>query len=113
MLAILGLTAASFARLAAQPHQVQRLPPVGSRVPVSGYTIRHVYPHDSRAFTQGMAPLTIGLLLATGWVLAGPAAGRFGSVSLVAATVLVMMRTKLSPMWAVAAGAVVGALGWA
>jgi len=66
-----------------------------------------------RAFTQGMAPLTIGLLLATGWVLAGPAAGRFGSVLLVAATVLVMMRTKLSPMWAVAAGAVVGALGWA
>src|SRR6266566_7075008 len=42
MLAILGLTAASLARLAAQPHQVQRLPPVGSRVPVSGYTVKHV-----------------------------------------------------------------------
>src|SRR6266508_4500886 len=54
MLAILGLTAASFARLAAQPHQVQRLPPARSRVPVSGYTIKHVYPHDSRAFTQGI-----------------------------------------------------------
>ena len=54
MLAIFGLAVASFARLAAQPHQVQRLPPVGSRVPVSGYTIKHVYPHDSRAFTQGI-----------------------------------------------------------
>ncbi|HEY0858103.1 MAG TPA: chromate transporter [Albitalea sp.] len=66
-----------------------------------------------RAFTTGMAPLTIGLLLATGWVLAGPAAGHAGAMLLVAATVLVMLRTKLSPMWPVAAGALAGALGWA
>jgi len=66
-----------------------------------------------RAFTSGLAPLTIGLLLATGWVLAGPAAGHVGAMALVAATVVVMMRTKLSPMWAVGAGAVVGAFGGA
>jgi len=66
-----------------------------------------------RAFTSGLAPLTIGLLLATGWVLAGPAAGHPGAVALVVATVVVMMRTRLSPMWAVAAGAIVGALGYA
>ena len=66
-----------------------------------------------RAFTTGMAPLTIGLLLATGWVLAGPATGHVGAMLLVAATVLVMLRTRLSPMWPVAAGALVGALGWA
>jgi len=53
-LAILALTAASFASLDAQSHQVQRLPPVGSRAPVSGYTITRVYPHDTRAFTQGI-----------------------------------------------------------
>lgn len=46
--------AASLAALAAQSHQVQRLPPIGSRAPVSGYTIAHVYPHDPRAFTQGI-----------------------------------------------------------
>ena len=40
--------------LAAQSHQVQRLPPVGSRVPVSTYSVKHVYPHDPRAFTQGI-----------------------------------------------------------
>ena len=39
-----------------------------------------------RAFTTGMAPLTIGLLLATGWVLAGPATGHVGAMLLVAAT---------------------------
>lgn len=50
----LGLTVASFASLAAQSHQVQRLPPVGSRAPVSSYAIVRSYPHDPRAFTQGI-----------------------------------------------------------
>ena len=33
---------------------MQRLPPVGSRVPVSRYVVTHSYPHDRRAFTQGL-----------------------------------------------------------
>ena len=66
-----------------------------------------------RAFTTGMAPLTLGLLLATGWVLASPAAAHWGAMLLVAGTVLVMLRTRLSPMWAVAIGAIAGAAGWA
>jgi chromate transporter len=69
-----------------------------------------------RAFTTGLTPLTIGLLLATGWVLALPyvTAGehRIEAVVLVALTTLVMLRTRLSPMWLVAVGAAVGALGW-
>jgi chromate transporter len=68
-----------------------------------------------RAFTTGMAPLTLGLLLATGWVLAEPfvrvPGQRWGALALIAATVVTMMRAKLSPMWLVALGAVVGALG--
>lgn len=66
-----------------------------------------------RAFTNGMAPLTLGLLLATGWLLAGPAAGHLGAMLLVVATVLVMLRTQISPIWPVAAGALAGAMGWA
>ena len=65
------------------------------------------------AFTNGLAPLTIGLLLATGWVLAGPASGHPGAMVLVVATVALMVRTKVSPMWAVGAGALAGALGLA
>ena len=69
-----------------------------------------------RAFTTGMTPLTIGLLVATGWLLAAPYATdrthMIGTIALVAATVLVRVRTQLSPMWLVGAGAVVGALGW-
>lgn len=68
-----------------------------------------------RAFTSGMAPLTLGLLLATGWVLAEPfvrvPAQRWGALVLIAVTIVAMLRTKLSPMWLVALGAVVGALG--
>ena len=66
-----------------------------------------------RAFTAGMAPLTLGLLLATGWVLTEPVRTQPVAMVLVAATVLVMVRTKISPLWPIAAGAVVGALGFA
>ena len=68
-----------------------------------------------RAFTVGMAPVTLGLLLATGWVLAEPFLRNPGqrpyTLVLVGITVLVMLRTKLSPMWLVALGAAVGAFG--
>ena len=66
-----------------------------------------------RAFTSGMAPLTIGLLLATGWILTEPARLHVGAIALVLGTVVFMLRTRWSPMWAIAVGAVVGALGWA
>ncbi|HWK82496.1 MAG TPA: chromate transporter [Caldimonas sp.] len=69
-----------------------------------------------RAFTTGLTPLTIGLLLATGWVLAQPyvidGPHRLGALALVAFSIAVMLRTKLSPMWLVGLGAVVGMLGW-
>ena len=70
-----------------------------------------------RAFTNGLAPLTIGLLLATGWVLAEPYVAdpthRVGAIALIAISVAVLMRTRLSPMWLVGLGAAAGALGWA
>lgn len=65
-----------------------------------------------RAFTSGMAPITIGLLLATGWVLATPSRGQAGLLLLVALTVAVMLRTRRGPIWMVGAGMVAGALGW-
>lgn len=68
-----------------------------------------------RAFVTGMAPLTLGLLLATGWVLAEPFLKqpdqRLGALGLIAVTIAVMLRTKTSPIWLVALGAAVGALG--
>jgi glutaminyl-peptide cyclotransferase len=66
ILMMLIVTAGLFAPLLAQSHQVQRLPPVGSSVPVAGYTVRHTYAHDPRAFTQGIEYRAGGLYEGTG-----------------------------------------------
>jgi chromate transporter len=66
-----------------------------------------------RAFTAGMAPLTLGLLVATGWVLTEPFRMQPAAWLLIAVTAVVMLRTRVSPMWLVALGAVVGGLGYA
>jgi chromate transporter len=73
---------------------------------------RHRQSRGLRAFTAGLAPLTIGLLLATGWILLEPVGLRLLPALLVLGTLLLMMRTKCSPLWAIAAGALAGALGW-
>lgn len=63
-----------------------------------------------RAFTAGLTPLTLGLLLSTGWVLTAPTRHEPMAVALVLLTALLSAATRLSPMWLIAAGAVVGAL---
>jgi len=68
-----------------------------------------------RVFTNGLTPLTVGLLLSTGWVLSQPVLGhgRPGGVLLIVLTTAVMRWTKVSPMWLIGLGAVAGALDWA
>jgi chromate transporter len=63
-----------------------------------------------RAFTAGLTPLTLGLLLSTGWILTAPTRHQWVAVALVIGTVVVSVRSQLSPMWLIAAGAVVGAV---
>lgn len=69
-----------------------------------------------RAFSAGLMPLTLGLILATGWLLALPFlradAHRWGALALIAATVVLTLRTKLGLVWMVLGGGVLGALGW-
>lgn len=66
----------------------------------------------TQAFTQGMAPITVGLLLTTTWVLLAPAASNPVSWLLVVIAVTVMLRTRWSPLWVLALGGLAGALGW-
>jgi chromate transporter len=71
-----------------------------------------------RAFTGGMSPITVGLLLSSSWVLAQPVrqmpmSQAIGGGLLIVITVGVMLRTKLSPMILIALGAIVGAWGGA
>lgn len=67
-----------------------------------------------RAFTAGLTPLTLGLLASTGWVLTAPVRGEGVTVMvaavLVLGTVAASVRTRISPMWLIAVGAVAGGL---
>ena len=68
-----------------------------------------------RAFKQGMAPIVIALLIATGWVLAsslGPTMVHWHLWLVTAVTAIVVWRTKLHLLWLLAAGGVLGAVGW-
>ncbi|MGJ7484539.1 chromate transporter [Variovorax sp. LT2P21] len=70
---------------------------------------------EVRAFKQGMAPVVVGLLIATGWVLAA------GNVAadvpawrlwlLTAITALIVWRTRVHLLWLLGAGALLGAFG--
>ncbi|MET0311969.1 MAG: chromate transporter [Burkholderiaceae bacterium] len=65
-----------------------------------------------RAFKQGMAPIVIALLVATGWILATGGTYLLANWPLWVVTVvtaLVVWRTKLHLLWLLGAGA---ALGW-
>ena len=65
-----------------------------------------------RAFKQGLAPIVIALLIATGWILAsahGDPARDWPLWLTTVATTLIVWRTRLHLLWLLAAGA---ALGW-
>ena len=88
------------------------LPSTMLAIAVGRYRQRRADSLAVRAFSAGLAPLTLGLLLATGWVLLAPTRSQPGAAGLVAVTLAVMLRTKLSPLWLIALGAVVGMAGW-
>ena len=88
------------------------LPSTTLALAASRWGEKHRLSRGLRAFTSGLAPVTIGLLLATGWVLLQPVGLRWQPVLLVLGTLVLMMRTSRSPLWAIAAGALAGAMGW-
>lgn len=68
-----------------------------------------------RAFKQGMAPIVIALLVATGWILAvsqGSALKNWPLWLLTALTTVVIWRTRLHLLWLLAGGGLLGWLGW-
>jgi len=71
---------------------------------------------EVRAFKQGLAPIVVGLLIATGWILvSGNHAGdrpawHLWLLSGIAA--LIVWRTRIHLLWLLGAGALLGALGF-
>lgn len=64
-----------------------------------------------QAFQNGMTPVTVGLLLATGWLLM-PSIDHPRSMVTSIAVAIIVWRTKIRLIWLVAAGALLGGLGW-
>ena len=67
-----------------------------------------------RAFKQGMAPIVVALLIATGWILAtsnGPTLVNWPLWLTTATTALIVWRTKMHMLWLLGAGALLGWIG--
>lgn len=88
------------------------LPSTALTLTVTRWGLRRRDSRGVKAFVAGMAPVTLGLLVATSWLLAEPVVHSPAAAALITATVLVMWRTRLSPLWLLAAGAAAGAAGW-
>lgn len=70
---------------------------------------------EVRAFKQGMTPIVIALMLGTGWILAatqGYGWEQLPSWALAVASTVVVWRTRIHLLWMLAAGALMGVLGW-
>ena len=70
-----------------------------------------------RAFKQGMSPIVVSLLIATGWILAGTNSVQADALQnwpvwlLTAATAVIVWRTKIHLLWLLGAGALLGWFG--
>jgi chromate transporter len=68
-----------------------------------------------RAFKQGMAPIVVALLVATGWILATGSSyetKNWPVWAIAIASTLIVWRTKIHLLWLLGAGAVIGWMGW-
>jgi chromate transporter len=77
--------------------------------------VAHIYARHPKAalgfaIRRGLTPITIGLILASGWILLGAVNESWRGHVLTAATVLLVLRTSLNPLWLLAIGAGAGML---
>jgi len=64
-----------------------------------------------RAVEHGLSPITIGLILATGWLVARGAPGGWPAYTIAAVTAAVSVFTNLNPLWLFLASALLALLG--
>lgn len=105
-LALLGLALALLGML---------LPSSVLTLAITRWAHRHREDRGVRAFKQGMAPVVIGLLMATAWILVSAQHGPHGQAPLAAVALGVMLlvwHTRLHLLWLLGAGALAGAMGW-
>lgn len=79
----------------------------------ASYRLWHRFRHASwqRIVRNGLVPVTTGLVIAGGVVIARAAAADWPAVALTVAAALLMLRTRLNPFWILFAGGALGGLG--
>ena len=63
------------------------------------------------AVRRGLTPITIGLIFASGWILMTAVNDDWRGYVLTAATVALVLRTLVNPLWLLGVGAAAGMLG--
>lgn len=64
------------------------------------------------AIQRALAPVTVGLILASGYVLTRTADHSWSAYAITGATLVLSLATRLHPLWLLGVAAVFGALGW-
>ncbi len=64
-----------------------------------------------RAVEAGLAPITVGLFLATGWIVARGAEPGWAAYAITATTAALVVATRLNPLWLFAAAGALGLAG--
>lgn len=72
---------------------------------------RFRYARWRRAVQAGLIPLTVGLIMAGGFLLAETAARSWMAVAVTAVAAVTLSVTRLNPLWMLALGGTLGALG--
>jgi chromate transporter len=65
----------------------------------------------ARAVGKGLAPLSVGLIFATGWILLRGVATDWRGAAVAVLATAVVLRTKINPVWVIAGGAALGVAG--
>ena len=65
-----------------------------------------------RVLRSALIPVTTGLIIASGVVMAEAAAVIWGALAVTGAAAVVMLMTRLNPLWLLAAGGALGGLGF-
>lgn len=64
------------------------------------------------AIQLGVAPLAVGLVLASGVLIANASSPDWAGIGLILLTIVLCLRTRLHPLWLILLGALFGLGGW-
>jgi len=87
------------------------VPPIFLTLAVTRLSANNPDAPAGRAIRGGLGPIAIGLTLASGWILAQSADNDWRGALLTLATVALMLRTRLNPVWLILTGAIAGMSG--